>query len=354
MMINLIHGECIEELKKLDAKSVNLVLMDPPYNINKDKTWDNMKDDAYIEFMGKVFDEVSRVLVDNGSMYFFHNDMPLIARLMENLRTNSDMVFNSFIILDKGDFRALAWKNPTEKNNLRLWFNVCEYCLCYVKADADGRTGLERVKLDVNNFQTLRKYAYDMLCYIGGGHSYQQNTSKENWDTGKRNISVTVARRSIFSNVGGKADHFMRYGSTQWDLCTEQTYNELIDTFGIDKWDGFRSYESLRQEYESLRQEYESLRPLHHLDANHNNVWKFKRDKGPNYHSCQKPIDILERIIRCSTDEDMTVLDCFMGSGSTGVACVNTNRNFIGIEMDEKYYGIATKRIDDATKEHNK
>ena len=50
----------------------------------------------------------------------------------------------------------------------------------------------------------------------------------------------------------------------------------------------------------------------------------------------------------------MTVLDCFMGSGSTGVACVNTNRNFIGIEMDEKYYDIATKRIDDATKENNK
>ena len=169
MMINLIHGECIEELKKLDAKSVNLVLMDPPYNINKDKAWDNRKEDAYIEFMSEVFDEVRRVLVDNGSMYFFHNDMPLIARLMEHLRTNSDMVFNSFIILDKGDFRALAWKNPTEKNNLRCWFNVCEYCLCYVKADADGRTGLERVKLDVNNFQTLRKYAYDMLCYIGGG-----------------------------------------------------------------------------------------------------------------------------------------------------------------------------------------
>lgn len=168
MMINLIHGECIEELKKLDAKSVNLVLMDPPYNINKDKTWDNRKDDAYIEFMGKVFDEVSRVLVDNGSMYFFHNNMPLIARLMEYLRTKSDMVCNSFIILDKGDFRALSWKNPTEKNNLRCWFNVCEYCLYYVKADADGRTGLERVKLDINNFQTLRKYAYDMLCYIGG------------------------------------------------------------------------------------------------------------------------------------------------------------------------------------------
>ena len=170
MMINLIHGECIEELKKLDAKSVNLVLMDPPYNINKDKTWDNRKDDAYIEFMGEVFDEVSRVLVDNGSMYFFHNDMQLIALLMEHLRTNSDMVFNSFIILYKDDFRALAWKNPTEKNNLRCWFNVCEYCLCYVKADADGRTGLERVKLDINNFQTLRKYAYDMLCYIGGGN----------------------------------------------------------------------------------------------------------------------------------------------------------------------------------------
>lgn len=99
-----------------------------------------------------------------------------------------------------------------------------------------------------------------------------------------------------------------------------------------------------------MRQEYESLRFTHNLDKNHNNVLRFKRDDGKNYHPCQKPLDILERLIRCSSNEDETVLDCFMGSGSTGVACVRTNRNFIGMELDEKYIKIAEKRIADEYK----
>ena len=56
----------------------------------------------------------------------------------------------------------------------------------------------------------------------------------------------------------------------------------------------------------------------------------------------------MEYLIRTYTNEGDTVLDNCMGSGTTGVACVNTNRNFIGIEKDEKYFGIAEKRINDA------
>ena len=62
----------------------------------------------------------------------------------------------------------------------------------------------------------------------------------------------------------------------------------------------------------------------------------------------QKPIDLLEYLIRTYTNECETVLDFTMGSGSTGVACVNTNRNFIGIELDEGYFNIAKKRIEEA------
>ena len=62
-------------------------------------------------------------------------------------------------------------------------------------------------------------------------------------------------------------------------------------------------------------------------------------------HEAQKPIELLERIILLSSDKNDTILDCFMGSGSTGVACVNTNRNFIGIELSEEYYNIAKERI---------
>ena len=65
-------------------------------------------------------------------------------------------------------------------------------------------------------------------------------------------------------------------------------------------------------------------------------------------HSSQKPIALLEYLIRTYTNEGETVLDFTMGSGSTGVACVNTNRHFIGIELDDGYFNIAKKRIEEA------
>jgi site-specific DNA-methyltransferase (adenine-specific) len=64
-------------------------------------------------------------------------------------------------------------------------------------------------------------------------------------------------------------------------------------------------------------------------------------------HPTQKPVLLMEYLIKTYTNENETVLDFTMGSGSTGVACVNTNRNFIGIEMDENYFEIAKKRIED-------
>ena len=65
-------------------------------------------------------------------------------------------------------------------------------------------------------------------------------------------------------------------------------------------------------------------------------------------HPTQKPVPLLEYLIKTYTNEGETVLDNCMGSGSTGVACVNTSRDFIGIELDEKYFKIANRRIKDA------
>ena len=75
--------------------------------------------------------------------------------------------------------------------------------------------------------------------------------------------------------------------------------------------------------------------------------------KNPNnnsLHPTQKPIALMEYLVKTYTNENETVLDFTMGSGSTGVACVNTNRNFIGIEMDDKYFDIATERINNLNK----
>lgn len=80
---------------------------------------------------------------------------------------------------------------------------------------------------------------------------------------------------------------------------------------------------------------------------------KFNTEVG--LHPTQKPIALLEYLIRTYTNEGETVLDNCMGSGSTGIACINTNRRFIGIEKEKKYFDIATKRINEHTQQgcHN-
>jgi len=82
-------------------------------------------------------------------------------------------------------------------------------------------------------------------------------------------------------------------------------------------------------------------------------IIRFGRDAGSvnakgRVHPTQKPVALMEYLIKTYTNEGEIVLDFTMGSGTTGVACVNLNRHFIGIEKDEKYFNIAKKRIEDA------
>ena len=79
--------------------------------------------------------------------------------------------------------------------------------------------------------------------------------------------------------------------------------------------------------------------PLQIIECNRDSMYDTK------FHPTQKPVSLLENLIKTYTNEGETVLDFTMGSGSTGVACVNTNRNFIGIELNTEYYNIADKRI---------
>ena len=81
-------------------------------------------------------------------------------------------------------------------------------------------------------------------------------------------------------------------------------------------------------------------------------ILKYEQARG--YHPTQKPVSLLEYLIKTYTNEGELVLDNCMGSGSTGIACINTNRNFIGMEKDENYFNIASKRIDDYIKQQNK
>ena len=82
-----------------------------------------------------------------------------------------------------------------------------------------------------------------------------------------------------------------------------------------------------------------------------NYIFKTTQKKGRSFHPTQKPVALMEYLIKTYTNEGDTVLDFTMGSGTTGVACVNTNRKFIGIELDENYFKIAQDRIHKAINE---
>ena len=90
---------------------------------------------------------------------------------------------------------------------------------------------------------------------------------------------------------------------------------------------------------------YDDIVPKFYNQKINHSVWDYDLDHKKEGHITPKPIELLKNIIFHTTDEGDIVLDCFMGSGSTGVACVNTNRKFIGIEMDNEYYKLSKNRI---------
>jgi len=327
-MIRLLQGDCLELLPKLEAKSVDLIITDPPYNIRK-ADWDKWKKKAdYIGWCGKWILECQRILRDNGSFYFFHNDMPQIAMLMEWIRQNTRFIFKQFIVWNKkfsGSKHEGFLQGYNEVGGLRNYQQMAEYCLFYTFQD---ETGLTTVMLDVNNFPTLRRYFKE----------YQE--------------ALGLNKRQIIKNIGQQADHCFRWGSSQWDLPTKETYLELeklplkYEFVRREYEDLRREYEDLRREYEDLRREYEDLRYTFNNQKTHHSVWNYEIALK-NGHVTPKPVKLIENIINYSSNKGGLVCDIFMGSGVTGVACMNTSRNFIGIEKDPEYFKIAEQRIRD-------
>lgn len=349
--MDLYQGDCLEVMKKIPEGSVDLVLTDPPYNIGI-ASWDKI--DNYVDWSILWLLECQRVLKPNGVLYFWHNDMVQIAELLQAIRQRTDFEFVSFCIWDKGDtFRAKTWKNrdPDGKTSLRSWFNICEYCLHFFNApkNADSswrHTGLNRVDSNPECYKPLKDWYRAELVRLGI-------------------TKGDVARKYV--EVTGKKPFMLRHywHDSQFEIPTKAVFEDVYETLGFkfiasngrqgyealrQEYEALRQeYETLRQEYEALRQGYEALRNYHRCDAMHCNIWHVPMiPSSKRYHVCQKPVSILERLIRVSSKSDGVVLDCFMGSGSTGVACANTGRDFIGIEMDPSCFEMARSRIEEA------
>ena len=314
----LFHGDCLEVMKELKTHSIDLVLIDPPYNISKAE-WDKWKTvDDYVNFMGEVFKEIERVLKPNGSFYFFHNDFLQIVELQNWINKNTAFEFKQLLVWNKR-FNEASNKGFldgfVEPSGLRNFQKMVEYCLFYTFQDG---IGFEKTKSNTDSFKPLRNY----------------------FKTIQEELKVT--KKVLIEKIGQRVDHCFRWGSTQWDLPTEETYNALIEVFGINNLEQFKSYSELKQEYEELRYTFNNLKE-HHSVMN----YEIAKKMG---HLTPKPVGLLEYLIKTSSNENQVVLDCFMGSCSTGVACLNTNRKFIGIELDDKFFKIAKNRMKETEK----
>lgn len=314
----IVHGDCLEVMKDIPNKTVDLVVIDPPYNIGKDKQWDKWETvDAYVEFMSEVFMECERVLKPNGSFYFFHNDMHQIRKLMDSLDNNTSFVFKQFITWNKID--------PSFKNHgyvqqrlsidmMRNYYNgFTEYCVYYTFQSEDFHVEEQREYLyDEWKRSGLSIAEIKRLCGFSGNMPYHWFAPSLN--SGKK---------------------------SQWQLPTEQHYTTLQTTGYFAK-----PYDELKNGFDISRYVFNNATVKKDLRAN-SNVWLYPPAQKFG-HVTPKPIELIENIIRHSSVEGDIVLDCFMGSGTTAIAAINTNRNFIGIEQDWDYCNMANNRISEA------
>ena len=151
------------------------------------------------------------------------------------------------------------------------------------------------------------------------------------------------------------------FANSQWCFPTEEHYIRMQLTFNVvfkklktvqeaSKLSNVELSEVLRTNYEVLRTNYEDLRRVFNPERNFTDVWQTNLTAATDnqMHPCQKPELLIKRIISTCSKEKAVILDPFMGSGTTGVACQQLGRSFIGYEISPEYFKIAEKRINEA------
>ena len=323
----IIHGDCLEEMRKLESDSIDLVVIDPPYNISKD-TWDKI--DKYEEWMKEVFIELQRVLKDNGSFYFWHNNMPTIAKLMNIIESDTNFIFRQMIVWNKrfeGSPKKGFLNGFVEVEMLRNYQKMAEYCLYYTFQD---ETGLSKI---------MGKCVNPIAEYLLSEFK-------------RANVTISEIAKLFPSKTGGMTGCVSNWTTGKSFVMKEQ-YEKIRNYLNKDKEYKYlreeykylrEEYKYLREEYEDLREEYEDLRFTFNNQKTHHSVWNYDIDKKIG-HCTPKPLKMIKNIIKHSSNEGDVVLDCFGGSGTTAVACKELNRNCILIEIGEEYIKLINKRL---------
>ena len=293
------------ESENVPSGSIDLILTDPPYGTvkNAPKNWTvgNKASHGWDEAVNPedLFVVANRILRRNGKLVLFSQE-PYTSRLITEAHPN--VPFSYRMIWEKNDFANALLVNKAP-------VSYYEDILVFSKTH------------DHEALHPLRQYFATVMDYIG---------------LKLKQINQTLGHR--------RAEHVFYIGSTQFGLCTEETYSELIQVFGIDKMKGFKPYTELKPIDDQFKKDLPSTFNLWEGNKYKSNILKYKKDYN-GYHPTQKPILLLEDLIKTFSNEGDTVVDLTMGSGSTGVACKNTGRNFVGIELSDEYFGIAKERI---------
>ena len=284
--------DCLEGMKQIPDGSVDAIICDLPYGtmkgIDDRHDWDD------IIPSDKLFEQYERVLRRNGVAILFSQE-PYTSHLRTFNPRNIDFCYPMIWLKDSAGNALMSKAAP---------ISYFEDINVFVKVH------------DTQLLHPLRDYFGNVLEFCGG-------------------------KKIVISQIGGKADHTFRDGSSQFALCTEPTYNELIDKFGIDKMDGFRPYEELAE----INRNFNRTFNLPDGKASKSNVLQYAKDTD-GFHPTQKPVALIADLVRTYSNEGDTIIDNCMGSGTTAVACIKEKRHFIGFELNKDYYDKACQRID--------
>ena len=306
MELNKIYNEdCLKGAERIPSGSVDLILTDPPYGTvkNAPKNWTvgNKASHGWDEAVNPedLFGVANRILRRNGRLVLFSQE-PYTSRLITEAHPN--IPFSYRMIWEKNDFANALLVNKAP-------VSYYEDILVFSKTH------------DTEGLHPLRAYFKKVRQYIPA-------------TTGEINKAL--------DNV--MSSHYFTNGA-QFSIPVERDYDKLIQVFSIDKMQGFKTFTELKPIDVQFKKDLPSTFNLWEGNKYKSNILKYKKDYD-GYHPTQKPVALLEDLIKTFSNDGDTVVDLTMGSGSTGVACKNTKRNFIGFELDENYFNIANERIE--------
>jgi adenine-specific DNA-methyltransferase len=333
--MDLRTGDALDVLRSLPDKSVNLIATDPPYFRVKGEAWDNAWKDsaAFLAWLGTVADEWRRVLTDNGTVYCFASPQ-MAARVQVEVIAPRFTVLNEVVWI-----KSNGWHMKADTPTLRGFFPQTERIVVAEQVGADG--------------SVLRASGYAAACqelHAGVFEPLRQYLVAELKASGASKIDINVAC-GFSASPGGMASRKYFSGS-QWCLPTREHYATMRRLFNADGGDFLRrEYDDLRREYDDLRREYDDLRRPFTVTADvpYTDVWTYPTvppaRKGGRRHPCAKPLDMMRHIVNTSSRPGDTVLDCFLGSGSTAVAARDLGRQFIGCDMDPSWVEHTRQRL---------